>query len=75
MRIAEIDGARNPELLAAQTLAAMREGPDIIFQAAFLSPPFYGRADFLRRMSATWFRWSSFTQRSSQMFRHGQNWQ
>src|SRR5205807_5309070 len=39
-----------PEMLAADTLAAMREGHDIIFQAAFLAPPFYGRADFLRRV-------------------------
>jgi predicted RecB family nuclease len=51
LRIAEIDGKRNPEELAADTVAAMREGHDIIFQAAFLSPPFYGRADFLRRVA------------------------
>ena len=49
-RIVEIDDGHKPEMLAAHTLAAMREGPDVIFQAAFLAPPFFGKADFLRRV-------------------------
>src|SRR5688572_25341312 len=51
LRVVEINGSRDPQKLAAQTVAVMREGHDIIFQAAFLSPPFYGRADFLRRVA------------------------
>jgi predicted RecB family nuclease len=49
-RVVEIPDERNPEMLAAHTLAAMREGHDIIFQAGFLSSPFFGKADFLRRV-------------------------
>ena len=33
-----------------QTLEAMRDGPDIIYQAVLLDPPWYGYADFLRRV-------------------------
>src|SRR5438874_1378549 len=47
---AEMPDERNPEMLAAHTLAAMREGHDIIFQAGFFAPPFFGKADFLRRV-------------------------
>ena len=50
LRVVEIPDGRNPDMLAAHTLAAMREGHDIIFQAAFLAPPFFGKADFLRRV-------------------------
>src|SRR5438105_711264 len=50
LRVAEIADGRSPQLLAADTLAAMRGGYDVIFQAAFLAPPFYGKADFLRRV-------------------------
>jgi len=35
---------------AAATTAAMREGAPIIYQATFLSSPWHGFADFLRRV-------------------------
>jgi predicted RecB family nuclease len=38
------------EQRAAATVAAMREGAPIIYQAAFLAPPWHGFADFLRRV-------------------------
>jgi uncharacterized protein len=51
LTIARIEGEHaSPAELAARTIAAMREGPDIVYQAAFVSAPFYGRADFLRRV-------------------------
>jgi predicted RecB family nuclease len=49
LRIARIEGKGSAEL-AAKTREAMQAGFDIIFQAAFFSPPFHGRADFLRRI-------------------------
>jgi predicted RecB family nuclease len=49
LRVAEI-GDGDPDALARETLAAMREGYEVIFQAAFLSGALYGRADFLRRI-------------------------
>ena len=49
LRVAEI-GDGEPDALARETFAAMREGYDVIFQAAFLSGALYGRADFLRRV-------------------------
>ncbi|HEY7238343.1 MAG TPA: TM0106 family RecB-like putative nuclease, partial [Burkholderiales bacterium] len=49
-RIAEIPSDGNPAELAVLTERAMREGHDVIFQAALLRHPFYGRADFLRRV-------------------------
>ena len=49
-RVAEIGETGDPQALADDTIAAMREGYDTIFQASFLSGPFYGRADFLRRV-------------------------
>ena len=49
-RITEIAQHLPAEEAARATLEALADGPDIIFQAAFLSPPFYGRADFLRRV-------------------------
>jgi uncharacterized protein len=49
-RIARIPSDGEPAELAALTERAMREGHDVIFQAALLRPPFYGRADFLRRV-------------------------
>ncbi|MFL6572068.1 MAG: TM0106 family RecB-like putative nuclease, partial [Burkholderiales bacterium] len=48
--IFEVPAEGNPAHLAALTERAMREGHDVIFQAALLRPPFYGRADFLRRV-------------------------
>src|SRR4026207_337728 len=50
LRVAEIPGERRPTELARATEHATREGPDVICQAALLSGPFYGRADFLRRV-------------------------
>lgn len=50
LRITEISQHLSAEAAAKATLEALAAGPDIIFQAAFLSPPFYGRADFLRRV-------------------------
>ena len=49
-RVAEIpqDGAIDD--LVARTQQAMREGHDVIFQAALRAGPFYGRADFLQRV-------------------------
>jgi predicted RecB family nuclease len=48
--IFEVPSEGNPAELAALTERAMREGHDVIFQAALLRAPFYGRADFLRRV-------------------------
>jgi len=48
--IFEVPSDGSPAELAALTERAMREGHDVIFQAALLRPPFYGRADFLRRV-------------------------
>jgi predicted RecB family nuclease len=50
LRITEIPQHLPAEAAARATLEALAADPDIIFQAAFLSPPFYGRADFLRRI-------------------------
>jgi predicted RecB family nuclease len=49
-RVAEIPGDGRPEDLVERTLQAMREGHDVVFQAALRSGSFYGRADFLRRV-------------------------
>lgn len=49
-RVLELPSRGDPAELAAQTERAMREGHEVIFQAALLKPPFYGRADFLRRV-------------------------
>src|SRR5262249_31715139 len=52
--VCEAPSDGNPAGLAALTERAMREGHDVIFQAALMSPPgagsFFGRADFLRRV-------------------------
>jgi hypothetical protein len=50
LKVHEIPGPGSPEELALATRQAMREGHDVIFQAAFLCGPLYGRADFLRRV-------------------------
>lgn len=50
MRIHEIAANGSPAKLAEATRQAMREGHDVIFQAAFLSGPLFGRADFLKRV-------------------------
>jgi predicted RecB family nuclease len=50
LRVAEIPGDGRPEDLVAQTMQAMHEGHDVVFQAALRGGPFYGRADFLRRV-------------------------
>jgi len=52
LRVAEIPGDGRPENLVAQTMQAMREGHDVVFQAALRAGPFYGRADFLRRVDS-----------------------
>ena len=49
LRITRI-GNGAPTEVARQTIEALRAGPDIIYQAAFLSGTLYGRADFLRRI-------------------------
>lgn len=50
LRVYEVPGDSSPAELARETHQAMRDGHSIIFQAAFLSGPLYGRADFLRRV-------------------------
>jgi uncharacterized protein len=50
LRIYEVADDGSPAELARATGAAMRDGYDIIFQAAFLSGALYGKADFLRRV-------------------------
>src|SRR3954464_657507 len=50
LRIVEMDGKGDPAELANQTEVAMREGPDVIFQATFLSGQLFGRADFLKKV-------------------------
>jgi predicted RecB family nuclease len=50
LRVAEVAADGTPAALARDTERAMREGYDVIFQAALLQAPFYGRADFLRRV-------------------------
>lgn len=50
VRVAEIAHQLPAEAAARATLEAMKGGHDIIFQAAFLAAPFFGRADFLRRI-------------------------
>jgi predicted RecB family nuclease len=50
LHIHEITGRGSPTELAQATRQAMRDGHDVIFQAAFLSGSLYGRADFLRRV-------------------------
>ena len=50
LAIARIEGRGTPAELALRTREAMAAGADIIFQAAFRSGRFYGRADFLRRV-------------------------
>ncbi|HET7400134.1 MAG TPA: TM0106 family RecB-like putative nuclease, partial [Usitatibacter sp.] len=52
LSIARIEGRGTPAELARRTREAMAAGADIIFQAAFVSDAFYGRADFLRRVEA-----------------------
>ncbi|HZZ95188.1 MAG TPA: TM0106 family RecB-like putative nuclease [Usitatibacter sp.] len=48
--VARIADEGTPAQRAERTLAAMRQGADIIYQGAFVSKPFYGLADFLRRV-------------------------
>jgi len=54
LRVVSLPEKGDPAELAAQTERAMREGHDVIFQAALMSAPeagpFFGRADFLRRV-------------------------
>jgi uncharacterized protein len=50
LKIHEVTDKGSSADLAHATREAMREGHDVIFQAAFLSGPLYGRADFLRRV-------------------------
>jgi predicted RecB family nuclease len=47
--VVEITGKRLEDRHAA-TVAAMREGATIIYQATLYDPPWHGHADFLRRM-------------------------
>ncbi len=50
--VAEIAADGSLEARAQATLAAMRAGHEIIYQATFLAPPWHGFADFLRRVEA-----------------------
>ena len=50
LRVAEIGDAGNPEERARETARVLREGPDVVFQAALLAPPLFGLADFLLRV-------------------------
>jgi predicted RecB family nuclease len=50
LRVVEVDDSVALELQAEATLAAMRDGADIIYQATFLDQPWHGFADFLRRV-------------------------
>jgi uncharacterized protein len=49
-RVIEIPEHGDPVALAAQTLAAMREGAPMIYQGTLRSQRLYGRTDFLRRV-------------------------
>ena len=48
--IAEIDPKAPLEIAARATLAAMRSGREVIYQATFLNGEWMGRADFLRKV-------------------------
>lgn len=50
LRVVKMPQKGDPTELAKGTEAVMREGPDVIFQATFLSGQLFGRADFLRRV-------------------------
>ena len=50
LRVVEMPDKGEPAELAKLTEAAMRDGPDVIFQATFLSGQLFGRADFLQRV-------------------------
>ena len=50
LRVAEIGSAGEPEQRARETDRVLREGPDVVFQAALLAPPLFGLADFLLRV-------------------------
>src|SRR3546814_19869969 len=45
--VVEIAGDASVEEKAARTRAALREGPDVIYQGAFLDGPWQGYADLL----------------------------
>jgi uncharacterized protein len=48
--VREIPSSGTLEERAAATREAMSDGHDIVYQAAFLEPPWHGFADFLRRV-------------------------
>ena len=48
--VAQIASDGTPDARAEATRQAMREGRDVIYQAALLSGPLFGVADFLRRV-------------------------
>jgi predicted RecB family nuclease len=50
LSVVEIQGGGISEPLAAQTLAAMQSGADVIYQGALLQGVWSGRADILRRV-------------------------
>ena len=50
LRVAEIGDSDSPEERARETVRVLREGPDVVFQAALLLPPLFGLADFLMRV-------------------------
>lgn len=50
LRVVELKNDGNPTELAKLTEETMRAGPDVIFQATFLSGRLLGRADFLKRV-------------------------
>src|SRR3546814_726830 len=48
--VVEIAGDASVEEKAARTRSALREGPDVIYQGAFLDGPWQGYADFLLKV-------------------------
>lgn len=50
LSVIEIDGEAGIEVKAERTRAALREGPDVIYQGAFLDGPWQGYSDFLLKV-------------------------
>ncbi|WP_319937631.1 hypothetical protein [Sphingomonas qomolangmaensis] len=48
--VAEVTASGSLEHRATATMVAMREGSEIVYQAAFLDQPWHGFVDFLRRV-------------------------
>jgi predicted RecB family nuclease len=50
LSVVEIDGHADIAVKAERTRAALREGPDVIYQGAFLDGPWQGYSDFLLKL-------------------------